>query len=393
MAMPQRIRVMRIIARLNIGGPARHIAQLAWLNPARFDTLLVAGQPGPHEGSMADLLVGAPGRLVDVPELGRRIVPWSDLSSLFKIMRLMREFRPHIVETHTAKAGALGRLAAWLMRVPVVVHTFHGHVFRGYWNATISNLFVLVERWLARRTHCLVTVSERVRRDLLEFNIAPPDKIVAIPLGFALDEFVSAPDEAGAAFRAGLGVPPGVPLIGNVGRLVPIKNQALFIALAQARVAAGHAEHFAIVGDGGLRTQLESQIAEAGLTGRVHLTGWRRDLAAVYAGLDVVVNTSDNEGTPVAIIEAMAAGVPVVATAVGGVPDMIEHGQTGWLAAPNDVAALQAGLVQALARPRAVLAAAQNQALARYSRQRLLDDIERLYLELAAANLEVLPAD
>lgn len=381
----EHIRVMRIIARLNIGGPARYIAQLAWLDPSRFETLLVVGRPGPHEGDMADLLVGAPGRLVYVPELGRRIAPWDDLTSLVKIVRLMREFRPHIVETHTAKAGALGRLAAWITRVPVVIHTFHGHVFRGYWNAAISRVFVLIERWLARCSDRLVAVSERIRQDLLEFNIADPGKVVAIPLGFALDEFASAREGGQGALRAELGVPAGEPLIGNVGRLVPIKNQALFVSLAQRWVAAGNPGHFAIVGDGVLRAQLAAQIEEAGLSGRVHLLGWRRDLPVVYGGLDAIVNTSNNEGTPVAIIEAMAAGVPVVATAVGGVPDMIEHDRTGWLAAAEDVEGLQTGLHWALEQPQRALAVVREQALAQYSHRRLLGDIDRLYTDLMTA--------
>lgn len=375
----ERIRVLRIIARLNIGGPARHLAQAAHLDPARYDVLLLAGAPGPDEGSMADLLADAPGRLVYISQMGRRVALLSDLMSFGRILREIWRFRPHIVETHTAKAGALGRVAAWLLRVPVIIHTFHGHVFHSYFDAFRSALVVWVERGLAWVSNRLVAVSDQVAADLLKYKIAPRQKIAVVPLGLTLDEFATPAPTARAALRDELGIATGVPLILTVGRMAPVKHQALFVQLAQHWVAEGRDGQFMIVGDGELRPKLEAQIATAGLTDRVTLTGWRRDLPAVLAAGDVFVNTSRNEGTPVAVIEAMAAGLPVVATNVGGLPDVVTDGETGWLTPPDDPAALVQAVAQALADGGQVARAGQQAVLARFQPERLLNDLDALY--------------
>jgi glycosyltransferase involved in cell wall biosynthesis len=250
-----------------------------------------------------------------------------------------------------------------------VVHTFHGHTFNGYWGRLGSRLVITTEQGLALLANRLVAVSERVRQDLIDYQIAPASKIVAIPLGLDLAKFA-------APGRPAL----PEPTIGIVGRLVPIKNQALFIALARQMVRDGFTGKFMVVGDGELRAALESSAADLG--DRISFTGWRRDLPQVYSELSVVVNTSLNEGTPVALIEAMAAGVPVVATAVGGVPDVVRPGETGWLAPSNDVAALAAGVKAALFAGGPVAARAQTEVLERFSKERLIKDVERLYESL-----------
>jgi glycosyltransferase involved in cell wall biosynthesis len=209
-----------------------------------------------------------------------------------------------------------------------------------------------------------------VRDDLIEFRIAPPVKIVTVPLGLDLAPF-AAQSRGGAK-----------PAVGIVGRLVPIKNHALFLRLARRLIAEGFDGDFVIVGDGELRAALEREAAD--LDGRLTFTGWRRDLPQVYAGLSVVVNTSLNEGTPVALIEAMAAGTPVVATAVGGVPDLIRHGETGWLASNGDVAALAEGVKSALRDDGTVAHRAQIEVLRGFSTERLIADVERLYETLIA---------
>jgi glycosyltransferase involved in cell wall biosynthesis len=363
------IRVLRLIARLNIGGPALHVTHLArGLNPARFETRLVTGQLGLNEGDMSDLARGLDWQVI--PEMGRELAPLTDAITLIKLWRLMRTWQPHIVHTHTAKAGAVGRIAARLAGVPVVVHTFHGHTFRGYWGRVGSWGAVMAERLLGRLADCLIAVSEGVRDDLIEFRIAPPVKIVTVPLGLDLAPF-AAQSRGGAK-----------PAVGIVGRLVPIKNHALFLRLARRLIAEGFDGDFVIVGDGELRAALEREAAD--LDGRLTFTGWRRDLPQVYAGLSVVVNTSLNEGTPVALIEAMAAGTPVVATAVGGVPDLIRHGETGWLASNGDVAALAEGVKSALRDDGTVAHRAQIEVLRGFSTERLIADVERLYETLIA---------
>lgn len=366
------IRVLRIIARLNIGGPALHVTHLArGLDPARYETILVTGQIGRDEGDMSDLAAGLNWQVI--PELGRAVSPLDDTVTLLKLVGLIRRFRPQIVHTHTAKAGAVGRVAARLAGVPVVVHTFHGHTFNGYWGRLGSRLVITTEQVLGLLADRLVAVSDRVRQDLIDYRIAAPGKIVVIPLGLDLAKFAAQPRPT---------LPE--PTIGIVGRLVPIKNQALFIALARQLVADGFRGKFRVVGDGELRAALESQAA--GLGGRIEFTGWRRDLPLVYGGLSVVVNTSLNEGTPVALIEAMAAGVPVVATAVGGVPDVVKPGETGWLAPTNDVAALADGVKAALFAGEPVARRAQAEVLQRFSKERLIKDMETLYEELLASH-------
>jgi glycosyltransferase involved in cell wall biosynthesis len=360
------IRILRIIARLNIGGPALHVTTLArGLNPARFETRLVTGQIGPGEGDMTDLAAGLDWQVL--PELGRAVAPGADAVTLIKLCSLIRRYRPHIVHTHTAKAGAVGRVAARLSGVPIVVHTFHGHTFHGYWGPMATRLVVGAEQGLARLTDRLVAVSERVRGDLIRFRIAPEEKIVSIPLGLNLAPF------AQQSHR-----PSGPePTVGIVGRLVPVKNHALFLDMARQLIHDGFEGRFMVIGDGELRDRLEGSAADLG--DRIVFTGWRRDLPRDYAGLSVVVNTSLNEGTPVALIEAMAAGVPVVATSVGGVPDVVRDGETGWLVPGGDPRALAAAVQAALRDGQQVVARARAAVLDRFSQERLVKDIERLY--------------
>ena len=361
------IRVLRLIARLNIGGPALHVTHLArGLNPAKFETRLVTGQIGPGEGDMSDLARGLDWDII--PEMGRELVPLADAITLIKLWRLMRKWRPHIVHTHTAKAGAVGRIAARLAGVPIIVHTFHGHTFRGYWGIVGSWGTVMAEQLLGRLADRLIAVSDQVRNDLIQFRIAVPDKIVTIPLGIDLAPFAAQSRRKDKH------------TIGIVGRLVPIKNHALFLQMARQLVADGFNGDFMIVGDGALRTALEKDAAD--LKGRLTFTGWRRDLPHVYADLSMVVNTSLNEGTPVALIEAMAAGLPVVATAVGGVPDLVRHGETGWLAPSGDAVALANGVRAALCDDGTVPRRAQAEVLQRFSKEKLVANIEDLYKSL-----------
>jgi glycosyltransferase involved in cell wall biosynthesis len=316
---------------------------------------------------MSDLARGLNWRVI--PELGRELAPTADAITLIKLWGLIRRFRPHIVHTHTAKAGAVGRVAARLAGVPLVVHTFHGHTFRGYWGPFGSRGVVAIEQMLARLTDRLIAVSDRVRDDLIEFRIGPPEKIAAIPLGLDLEPFAQMERS-----------PSEEPIVGIVGRLVPVKNHALFLEMARRLIRGGFSGRFVVVGDGELRGELEKSTVDLG--DRVAFTGWRRDLPQVYSQLSVVVNTSINEGTPVALIEAMAAGVPVVATAVGGAPDVVRPGETGWLAPGGDADALAESVKAALRDDGRIAARAQAEVLERYSKERLIRDVEKLYESL-----------
>ncbi len=374
---------MRVIARLNVGGPAIHATLLSRrLEAHGFETLLVAGAEGPHEGRYLDLHGADVRRLEVIPDLGREIHPWRDWQAYRSLVRLIRKYRPHIIHTHTAKAGMLGRLAAWRCGVPVVVHTFHGHVFHGYFGRVRTAAFVGVEQLLARRTTRLLAVSAQVRDEVLARGIGRPDQFEVLRLGFDLDRFSRAESQRGR-LRQELGIAPEVPLVGIVARLVPIKAHEVFIAMA-AEVARARPETvFLIIGDGELKPALTAQVARAGLADRVRFLGWRSDLDCVYADLDVVVLTSRNEGSPVALTEAMASARPVVSTMVGGVQELV--GDAGLLCPVDDAACLAASVRRLLDSPD--LAAdlgvrARARVIPAYSEDRLVADMAALYARL-----------
>lgn len=386
--LPRPVRVMRVIARLNVGGPAVHVALLtAGLNDGAFESRLVTGVLGEGEGDMSYLAREMGVEPVVVPSLQREISPAGDTRALRALVRLMREFRPHVVHTHTAKAGFVGRLAARLAGVPVVVHTFHGHVFHGYFGPAKTRLFIALERLAARGSDAILTVSDRLRDELINYRIAPAEKIRVLPLGLPLAPLADLTAERGQ-LRAGSGGSTAQQLVGIIGRLVPVKNHELFLAAA-ARVQAEMPEaRFVIVGDGERRAALEALAREHGLGEAVTFTGWRSDLPAVYADLDAVVISSRNEGTPVSLIEAMAAGVPVVSTEVGGVGDLLGGGEYGRLVPPGDADALAGGILAALREgPGPRTERARHYALAQYDAARLVRDIRELYAALLAQKL------
>ncbi|MBN2304479.1 MAG: glycosyltransferase family 4 protein [Anaerolineae bacterium] len=377
------IRIMRIIARLNVGGPAIHVTLLTEkLSPPDFESTLVSGLIGPHEGDMAYLAEQRGIKPVYVAELGRELSPLRDLVTLFKLWRLMRKLRPDVVHTHTAKAGFVGRIAAWLARVPVRVHTFHGHVFQGYFSPTKTRLFLWLERFNARLSDRLITISPALAEELAStYRIAPIKKFAVVPLGLELAPFAAAPRHEGT-FRARFDIPPDVPLIGIVGRLVPIKNHELFLAMAQQVKNTISDAHFVFIGDGERRADLETLVDSLGLRDCVTFTGWLADLQPAYSDMHVLVNTSHNEGTPVSVIEALAAGVPVVATAVGGVPDLLHNGAFGRLTPPGDTSALVEAVTAALSDSDTNRAEIQQAILAEYDIVRLVGDLAVLYRDL-----------
>ncbi|MFI5371468.1 MAG: glycosyltransferase family 4 protein [Candidatus Eisenbacteria bacterium] len=388
--------MLRIIARLNVGGPAIHTVLLtSGLEDRVFHSTLVTGVRSESEGDMGYLAREAGVEPRVIPEIGRELTWRNDLVALWKLVGLMRELRPWIVHTHTAKAGALGRLAAILAGVPIRVHTFHGHVFHGYFGPLKTRMFIGIERLLGRFTDRIVAISERQLEELCDiYRVAPRARFAVIPLGFDLRSFAGAERHRGELRRA-LGVPDGRALIGIIGRLVPIKNHAMFLDAARRILDARGDAGFVIVGDGELRGELERTVREHGLSDRVYFLGWRRDLDVIYADLDVVALTSNNEGTPVAVIEAMAAGRPVVSTRVGGAVDVVEDEGTGLLVPAGDATAFTRAVLRLLADPalRARLGARGRElALARYDSARLVADVRRLYLELLAGKRMRVPA-
>lgn len=377
------IRVVRIIARLNIGGPAIHSTLLhERLNPARFASTLVTGTEDAGEGNYLELH-GRTANVEIIPDLGREIRPLRDLQTLSRLVSLMRRIKPHVVHTHTAKAGAVGRAAAILAGVPAIVHTYHGHVLRGYFSPAKTAVYRGIEQSLAWRTDRLLAVTTRVRDELIALGVGKASQYRAVPLGFDLAPLLAAERRRGE-LRAELGMG-AAPLIGIVARLVPIKAHEVFLAAAAAVRQQVPAARFLIVGDGELRQTLEQQTAALGLTDAVRFLGWRADIDRLYGDIDVVALTSRNEGSPVALIEAMAAGVPVVSTEVGGVADVVEHGVSGLLAPMDDAAGIARHILTLLSDPDLRRTMGQHgrvKVAATYDAGRLVSDIETLYEDL-----------
>ena len=381
------IRVARVIARLNVGGPAQHAVLLtAGLDRMRFLSTLITGVVGKDEGDFSPAARARGLEPVVIPELGPAIHPGRDVVALGKLVRSFRRLQPDLVHTHTAKAGALGRVAARLAGVPAVVHTFHGHVLEGYFSPGLTRVLLQIERALARITDRIITLSPRLRQAILGMGIGRPAQVQVIPLGLDLDPFLHvSPGQAG--LRTTLAIPPDVPVLGIVGRLVPIKDHpTLFGALALLK-GGSRAPHLVVVGDGERREPLRRLAHQLGLASRIHFLGWRTDLQAILGELDVVICCSRNEGTPVALIEAMAAGIPVVSTDVGGVGDLVVQGETGWLVPPDDPPALAQAVQGLLADPalrRRLAAAARPYALSRHDVKGLIHRMEALYTSLMA---------
>ena len=387
------MRILRVITRLNIGGPSiQAIALTSRLAARGAVTTLLHGRLGAGEGDMR-YLAAADANLQFVPTLQRAIAPLDDLRALLTLYGEMRRFKPTIVHTHMAKAGLLGRVAAVAYnhtRGPAprarVVHTYHGHVLEGYFGGLATTIFIALERQMARVTDAIIAISPAIRADLLNtYRIGRADQYRIVPLGFDLSAFAAIDEAARRRARAELQIAAGAPVLATVGRLTAIKNYSLLLEAAQ-RVAARFPNLVVLLaGDGELRADLEAQAARLGIAANLRFLGWRRDLPTIYAATDVFALTSRNEGTPVALIEAMAAGVPGVSTDVGGVGDVIASEAMGVRVAVDDVAGFSTAVERLLGDPAARLAmgaAARAHVLSRYDIVRLTSDMDMLYQSL-----------
>ena len=403
------IKIVRVIARLNVGGPAKHVAWLtAGLQNGEWESLLVAGSVPPGEEDMGYFAEGLGVRPILLKEMSREISP-KDVITIWKLYRLFKREKPNLVCTHTAKAGTVARSAGllyrWLTPATLIgrprncyfIHTYHGHIFHNYYGRLKTRMFLLIEKLLARViTDRLIVIGKQQRQEIHEtFGVGRAEQIVVVPLGLDLGVFAE-PQKRRQIFRKELRAEEDEILVGIVGRLTEIKNHQLFLeAVARYKAEAatnGGRVRFVVVGDGNLALRLKERATTLDLKEDVIFAGSRRDPENFYAGLDIVALTSKNEGTPLTLIEAMANGIPVISTAVGGVVDLlgepVSEGsqfkicQRGISVRPGDAAAFAAGLKRLVDDPdlRKELGARGREFAARnHSRERLIEDLSALY--------------
>ena len=403
------MRIARVIDRLNVGGPAKHVAWLTvGLGPG-FETVLITGTVPDSEDDMSYFARDAGIRPFVLKSMSREL----SIRDLFVVVQLVALFRrqsPDVIHTHKSKAGAVGRVAAFIYRWLTpgalllrprrcrIVHTYHGHVLHSYFGPLKTRIFIAIERILAHFTDRIVVISDQQRRELSErFRIGRPEQYRVIPLGLDLEEGRASAGE----LRRELGLHESDLLVGTVARLSQIKNQAMLLEstaqLFDQSPELTQSLRVVVIGDGELRSDLESRAAELGLSDRITFAGFRGDAVSLFPDFDLFALTSLNEGTPLTMIEAMHAGVPVVSTEVGGVVDIVgapvasdseraftlwEHGAT---APAGDIRAFVQALRYLLEQPdlrRTMGTRAQSFVKTHFSKERMIADLESLYRPL-----------
>ncbi len=390
-------RVIRIFNRLILGGPAFNVTYLTKFLEPDFETKLLIGTKDAHEQD-ADFLTKQYGITpVEIPDM-KRAINWADDRAAYQqIKQIIQEYKPHIVHTHAAKPGAIGRLAASACKVPVILHTFHGHVFHSYFGKMKTNFFIQAERYLARKTDRIIAISEQQKEELTtQFNICSPDKMVVVPLGLDLEKFYTDQESKRTKFRHQFDIKDDEIAIGIIGRIVPIKNHALFIDAVKSLLEQTQQKiRIIIVGDGDQRDALFNQLNAYHIPYNyfpqnkhpqtVTFTSWLTDMDDVFAGIDIVALTSLNEGTPVSLIEAQAANKPIVTTDVGGVRDVVLENETAFITPSGDAASFADALLRLTedATLRQTMGEQGcNLVKDKFDKSRLVNDVRNLYYQL-----------
>jgi glycosyltransferase involved in cell wall biosynthesis len=397
----QRIRVLHLITRLDRGGSAENtLLTVIGLNPRRYQVMLAYGASSesnltPDEvASLEHRLAAARAvgvELAVIPSLVRRLTPVRDLASLMAMMRLIRRFNPRVVHTHTSKAGALGRVAAWLCHVPVVVHTPHGHIFYGYYGRVLSACFVTVERWLGHMTDALIALTEAGKQEYAERRIAPVERLRAIHSGINLESY-QRNSASPAMARKALGLPTRGPIIGVLGRLVAIKGHEYLVEALPMILKKFPSTMLLFVGEGPERGPLAARAASLGVSHHIRMVGAQFDLPSYVAACDVIAQPSLNEGMGRTVLEALYMGKPVIASRVGGLQELIDHGHNGLLVPPASPSALAHAVCSLLwdhTRLRRMSQAARNSVGRQFSAEAMVAAIDRLYGELLMAGRPV----
>ena len=390
-------KVLRILNRFNLGGPTFNAAYLAKYLSPDFDTLLVGGSIDKSEESSMFILNNLGLHPFIVEQMKREIDPKNDIEAYYRIKAIIKKYKPDIVHTHASKAGILGRKAAFECKIPVIVHTFHGHVFHSYFNSLQSETFIRIERSLAKKTTRIIAISDIQKDELCNrYKIAGPDKIIVIPLGFDLSRFREDQEKKRMIFRQQFNIGDDEIAIAIVGRLVPVKNHGLFLrSLKYVMENSNKKIRAFIVGDGESKqmimdlamnlgieySDLEKKKTNAPLT----FTSWIKDVDYVYSGSDIVALSSLNEGTPVSLIEAQAANKPVISTDVGGIRNIVKPGITAILVSSSDEGEFSRQLLSLVEdselRNRLSLEGWKN-VEDKFHYKRLVNDMKELYFNL-----------
>ena len=390
--MKNRIKILHVITRLDRGGSAQNTLLTCFGLIERYELVLVHGLS--FESKMTDWEKQSVQRgiekarergvrVVPIPSLVRRIDPLRDLRAFFSLRRLMLQERPAIVHTHTSKPGILGRWAARMASVPIIVHTPHGHVFYGHFGPVASRFFLMMERFTASITDCLIALTEGERNDYIAFSVCDADMISTIHSGVEIDRYTTAKVNIEDKKKS-LGLSPKGLVVGTVGWLLPIKGP-MYLLNAMAQVWQSHPEITLIfVGKGDLEDELRTEALRMGVPERVTFLGWRDDIPEIMQVLDILVLPSLNEGMGRVLVEAMAAGKPVVASNVGGIPDLVIQGENGLLVPAADAKALARGIESLLANPkkRKEMGEKGKKMAIKYGSDSMVQKIDQLYLEL-----------
>jgi len=388
-------RILRIHNRLITGGPSLNALYLSKYLSSQFETLLVVGEKEDHEQNAYFLAEQMGIKPILIPDMGRSIHPLKDYKAYKKIQKIIRDFKPDIVHTHSAKPGAVGRLAASSLNIPVILHTYHGHVFHSYFGKLKTKIIINTERFLAKKSHALIAISDQQKNELTEdFHIADKDKFKVIPLGFELKKFSENPDEKRKKFRKEFNLEDDVIAIGIIGRLVPVKNHNLFLEGINYLLNTSSKKIKAfIIGDGETRQALENKAGQLNIpfsqdhdpNASLIFTSWRNDIDVINAGLDIIALTSLNEGTPVSLIEAQAASKPIVSTRVGGIGDIVLENETALLSNINDITSFRENLLKLVENDdlrRSFHKKGADHVQKKFSVERLASDMSNLYYEL-----------
>lgn len=389
-------RVLRIMHRMSISGPTFHAAYLTKYLNKDFQSKLVSGMVEPTEKDGTHIMNEIGIEPTYLKKMKRSINPIDDYATLNEIRSIIREYKPHIVHTHAAKSGALGRMAASLEKVPIILHTFHGHVFHSYFGKLKSQGFLSVERYLAKKSSRIIAISQKQKEELGEvFQVCHPDKIEVIPLGFDLDKFMIDRQRKRAIFRKEFGLSDEEVAVGIIGRVTKVKNHPHFIKSFKQLVDKSEkpVKGF-IVGDGDMLQECKNLAKELGLSisngvdfnpdAQLYFTSWREDIDQVINGLDILTLTSLNEGTPVTLIEAQACQKPIISTRVGGIVDIVKENQTALLTEKEDIEGFSEKLLYLVEHPevRKQMGKSGGFVYERFSHKRLVNDIENLYYQL-----------